>query len=172
MMIGESARGKVVVALCVFGLASPTERVQTPVDVKELADYRLTATVFRQFEHASRLIAEVTRNDPDFVRAPLFTREVAVLGDAPAMATGLDVRLRNHPKLAKAVDTAQIGAREYSKFAIALLAARLAYGFVKAGVLRRVPDGVATDNLAFVASHEAEVTTVLKVMGIESPPSP
>src|SRR4030095_9102626 len=61
---------------------------QASVDVYDLADYRLTAQTFEQFVHASGLIAEITRHDPAFTYAPLFTKDVAVDGDAPTVASG------------------------------------------------------------------------------------
>jgi hypothetical protein len=140
---------------------------QTPIEVEELALYRLTPAVFTRFEIASRSIAMVTRKDPAFARDPLFTREVVVSGDAPAVATTLETRLRTHPDLARSLGAAKLSAREYTRFAIALFAARLAHGFVKAGVLRGVPDGAAAANVAFVESHEEAITALLVGLGID-----
>ena len=53
-------------------------------------------------------------------------------------------------------------------FALALLGARLAHGFIDAGLLRNVPPGVAADNVQFVTEHHVEVSAVLKKLGIES----
>jgi hypothetical protein len=139
---------------------------QAPIDVYDLADYRLTSEAFAQFAQASRLIGEVTRNDPAFRYAPLFTKEVALDGDAVAVAAGLVARLENHPKLVAALQTAKMTSREYSKFAIALLAAHMAHGFIKTGVLQQVPRGAPTDNVAFVNTHESEITTVLSELGM------
>ena len=69
-----------------------------------------------------------------------------------------------------ALVSAQITAREYTKFALALIAARLAHGFVKSGVLRGVPAGVAADNVAFVDANQAAIGDVLKRLGIETVP--
>lgn len=146
------------------GLASP---VQATFTAKELAGYRLTLPVFKQFAHASRLIAIATREDPRLADNPLFTREVSVLGDAPMMATELEARLNSEPALATALWAANMSAREYTKFALALFAARLAHGFMKSGALRFVPAGVATENVAFIEGHQAEVAEVLRVMGVE-----
>lgn len=152
-----------------FGvLTHASGAVQPAFDVKELAAYRLTAPVFTQFAEASRLIAAVTGHDAAFARSPLFTEEISVSGDAPIVAAKLQARLQNHPTLARALQQAKITAREYTRFALALLAARLAHGFVKAGVLRKVPAGVAADNVAFVEAHQVEIAAVLKTLGIES----
>jgi hypothetical protein len=105
--------------------------------------------------------------DPAFVRDPLFTREVVVSGDAPAAAKTLESRLRTHPDLARSLSVAKLSAREYTRFAIALFAARLAHGFVKAGVLRGVPDGAAAANVAFVQSHEDAIASLFADLGIE-----
>jgi hypothetical protein len=52
-------------------------------------------------------------------------------------------------------------------FALAMVAARLAHGFVKTGVIRRVPDGAAAANVAFVEAHEAQITSLLADLGID-----
>jgi hypothetical protein len=151
----------------IFALLVQTGAGQPAFDRKELAAYRLTVPVFKQFEHASRLIADVTRADPAFATSPLFTKEITLSGDAPAMAAELEARLRNHSALAHALRTAKISARDYATFTLALIAARLAHGFVHAGVLR-VPAGVAADNVTFVEQHHVEIVAVLKTLGIES----
>jgi hypothetical protein len=154
----------------VAAFAAPETRsfAQAPVNVYDLADYRLTAQVFEQFVHASGLVAEVTRHDPAFTYAPLFTKDVALDGDAPTVASGLAARLENHAGLAGALQTAKLTPREYSKFAIALVGAHLAHEFVKAGVLQRVPPGAPTNNVEFVKTHEADVIAVLADLGIRN----
>ena len=155
----------VMVLVTTIGLAS-TADAQAPIDVYDLADYRLTAPVFEQFVQASGRIAEVTRSDVAFNFAPLFTKDVALDGDVVTMATALTARLENHTGLAAALESAKLTPREYSKFAIALIAAHLAHGFIKAGVLQRVPEGAPTNNVEFVKTHEAEVTATLEALGI------
>jgi hypothetical protein len=140
---------------------------QAPLDVDELAQYRLTSTVFVQFQAASRSIGAATREDPAFALDPLFTREIVSSGDAAAAATALETRLQAHPALVRALRAAKLSAREYTKFALAAFGARLAHGFVKTGVLRRVPDGAAAENVAFVQAHEAEITALLAGLGID-----
>jgi hypothetical protein len=157
----------VVGVLLLTILADSSEAVQRSFDLRELAEYQLTVPVFKQFEQASSLIAVATHDDARFVDAPLFTREVAVSGDAPAMAAQLEARLQNEPALANALRAAKITSREYTTFALALFAARLAHGFVNAGVLRRVPPGVATDNVKFVDEHQTEITAILKEIGVD-----
>jgi hypothetical protein len=148
-----------------IGLAS-TADAQAPIDVHDLADYRLTAPVFEQFVQASGRIAAVTRSDVAFNFAPLFTKDVALDGDVVAMATALTARLENHTGLAAALESTKLTAREYSKFAIALVAAHLAHGFIKAGVLQRVPEGAPANNVEFVKTHETEINDVLAELGI------
>lgn len=140
---------------------------QAPFTVYDLADYRLTQQVFDQFVQASARIADITEHDPAFRYAPLFTKDVALSGDATVVAQGLAARLENHPGLAAAVADAKLTPREYAKFAISLVAAHLAHGFVKAGVLQRVPDGAPTINVDFVKTHEADVTAVLARLGVQ-----
>ena len=139
---------------------------QTPIDVYELADYRLTTEVFDRFVQASSRIADVTRGDASFSYAPLFTKDVALSDDAVAAATGLVARLENHKALAAALDGAKITPREYAKFAITLIAAHLAHRFLASGVLPRVPAGAPTINVEFVKTHEADVIAVLANLGI------
>ena len=158
---------RVLLGFIVCASVAATATAQAPLDVNELAQYRLTDPVFTRFKEASRVIAVVTREDPAFSRDPLFTREVAVSGDAPAAAAALESRLRTHPALADALRAAKLSARDYTKFALALFAARLAHGFVKAGVLRRVPPGTAAANVAFVDAHETEIRELLEQLRID-----
>ena len=153
------------VVACI-GWAASVASAQAPIDVYDLADYRLTPPVFEQFVQASGRIAEITRHDPAFTYAPLFTKDVALSGDAPAMAAGLIARLENHTGLSAALETAKLTPREYAKFAIVLLAAHVAHGFVKAGVLQRVPAGAPASNVEFVKAREAEVMAVLADLGV------
>ena len=151
-------------------LTTPPADVQTAVyTVKEIAGYRLAAPVFERFDRASRLIAVATREDPRLAENPPFTRDVSVLEDVVVAAGALDERLRNEPALAAALQAARMTAHEYTTFALALFAARLAHGFVKSGVMRYVPEGVTKENVAFVEAHQAEVAAVLQALGVEDP---
>jgi len=153
-----------VVLLGLVAHAQPA--AQAPVDVTDLADYRLTQPVFDQFVKASRLVADITREDPAFRYAPLFTKDVALTGDAPSETMGIIARLENHTGLSAALKTANITPREYAKFAITLIGAHLAHGFLNSGVLRRVPSGAPTINVEFVRTHQTEVDAVLEVIGV------
>lgn len=137
-----------------------------PIDVNDLADYRLTDAVFTQFVDASRQLVAVTRTESRFTYAPLFTKEIALSGDAPEMATGLMARLENDPALAAALAAANVTAREYSKFALTLVAAHLAHEFISAGVLKGVPSGAPAQNVDFIGAHRTSVTDVLALLGI------
>jgi hypothetical protein len=136
-------------------------------DTKTLAEYRLTEPVFKRFAHATRLLSNITHADARFEREPLITREISVSGDAPEMAAALQRRLDSEPALAAALFAADISAHEYALFAIALFAARMAAGFVKSGAMRRVPPGVAAENVAFVTAHEREITALLKQLKLD-----
>ena len=140
---------------------------QRGFDAKELAAYRLTPAVFKRFAHATRLIAAISEREARFQKEPLFTREISVAGDAPEMATALEKRLDSDPSLAAALFAADIGAHEYAAFAISLFAARLAQGFLKSGAMRRVPAGVAADNVAFADAHATEIAALLKQLKLE-----
>jgi hypothetical protein len=165
---GVRGRGAALL-LALFVSASPAVPfpAQTPIDVDELALYRLTPEVFSQFDEASRAIAAASRTDPALMQNPLFTREIVLSDDAVAAATALETRLQAHAVLVRALREAKLSAREYTKFALTLFAARMAHGFVKAGVLRGVPDGAASANVAFVQKHEKEITALLAILGLD-----
>lgn len=138
----------------------------TPPDAQELARYRLTPAAFEAFSRASRRLAEAMAADPRFASAPLFTHDLVVAGDVEESSRTIEGRLQADPPLRAALEAARVTPREYTVFAMALVAARLAHGFVKAGVLPGVPAGVAADNVAFVDRHEAAVAAVLALLGI------
>ena len=148
------------------GLVKVPVTAQSPIDVYELVDYRLTTEVFERFVQANGRIVDITQHDSSFTYAPLFTKDVALSGDAVAEAAGLVARLANHAGLAAALEAAKITPREYSKFAITLIAAHLAYRFLNAGVLPRVPSGAPAINVEFVKTHESDVTAALAYLGI------
>ena len=157
-----AARCAAAAAVVLSGAAG----AQTAIDVYELADYRLTSEVFERFARASHRVADVTREDPAFTFAPLFTKDVALSGDAVEAAAGLVARIENHPGLKAALEGAGITTREYTKFAITLIAAHLAQGLIASGVLPRVPAGAPTINVAFVEAHASDVTAALASHGI------
>jgi hypothetical protein len=156
---------RIVAAAMAMLLAIPIS-AQSPIDVYELADYRLTTEVFERFVTANGPIVEILERDSTFTYAPLFTKELALSGDAVAEAAGLVARLSNHAGLAAALEAAKITPREYAKFVITLIVAHLAHSFVKAGVLPRVAPGAATVNVEFVKAHESDVTAALARIGI------
>ena len=153
----------IVAAICALSAVSATQ----PFDAHTLANYRLTLPVFTRFAHATRLLASQMRSDPRFEHEPLFSKDVAVAGDAVEMATALRRRLDNDATLSAALFAADISAHEYATFALALVGARLAHGFLESGAMRRVPSGVAADNVAFVAEHLAAIRTALSQLGLE-----
>jgi len=167
----SAARGALATLMFVgtiAGLVTVRVTAQSPIDVYELADYRLTTEVFERFVQANGRIVDITRTDSSFTYAPLFTKDVALSGDAVAEAAGLVARLANHTGMAAALEAAKITPREYSKFAITLIAAHLAHGFLNAGVLTRVPSGAPTVNVEFVKTHESDVTAALASLGIRN----
>ncbi len=154
-----------VIALLAVALAPLS--AQSPGTVKELAEYRLTTTVFQRFVPASRGIAAALTADPRLAADPPFTREVVVSGDAAEVAPALEARLTREPALAAALSAAKISPHDYATFAIVLIGARLAHGFVKSGAIRFVPPGVAADNVAFIEANEREVAQVLQMLEVE-----
>jgi hypothetical protein len=137
------------------------------LDRRELAAYRLTATVFERFRDASQQIAIVMARDASFRAAPLFSHEIVRGGDVTEVSATLEGRLRNHAAISHALSAVPISARDYTKFALTLVAARLALGFLESGVLKAVPPGAATENVAFVRAHRAEVDRLFTELGIE-----
>jgi len=155
----------VLLGLC---LCSPlAARSQPAFDARQLANYRLTLPVFLRFAHATRLLAAQMRTDSRFERDPLFSRDVSVAGDAVEMDTTLRTRLDQDATLAAALFAADISAHEYATFALALLGARLAHGFLESGAMRLVPPGVAADNVAFVREHLPAIRAALIQLGLE-----
>lgn len=149
---------------CVAGSGHASAQAAFTVD--ELAGYGLTEEVFTRFAEATARLGQVVRNDARFDNAPLFTRELLMIEDAPTAAAQLDLRLRVEPALARALALSGLSPREYTRFALGLLAAHLADRFLATGALRGVPAGVTTDNVAFVRLHTGTVATVLAEMGI------
>lgn len=139
---------------------------QSPIEASELADYRLTAAVFERFVQANVAVVEITERDLAFADAPLFTKDFALSGDAAAEAARLMARLSNHAGLTSALGAAKITAREYSTFAMTLIAAHLAHGFLKSGAMSRVPPGAPASNVEFVKAHERDVAAALAALGI------
>jgi hypothetical protein len=150
-----------------LGILPVSAAAQQPFDQKELAAYRLTDPVFSRFVHATRLIADASRKEPRLEQAPLFTKQIAVLGDVLEMAAELHARLEQEPAFRSALFAAEIDAREFTMFALALFAARLAHGFVKAGLIHVMPDGVAGANVAFAEAHQVEIGTLFAELGLE-----
>jgi hypothetical protein len=145
-----------LVALLSLGLSGETGAGQNAWGVNELAEYRLTVPVFTQFGHASHLIAVATGDDLTFIRAPLFTKEVALSGEVQAMAIALEARLTHEPLLAAALRDAGMTAHDYTKFSLVLIAARFAHEFVAAGIIRSVPAGAAASTIATATAPDAK----------------
>jgi hypothetical protein len=160
--------GTVTALLLTWGLLACGPQAEPGnLDRRELAAYRLTVSVLERFRDASHRIAIVVARDPSFRKAPLFSQEIVQGGDVVEVSATLEARLRSHPGLSHALRAAAISARDYTRFALTLVAARLALGFLESGVLKTVPFGAATDNVAFVRAHRAEVDDLFTELGIE-----
>jgi hypothetical protein len=158
---------RIISSALVVLLLSAGLSAQAEFGVTEIAEYRLDAGVFQRFDRASRLIAAATQADARFARDPLLTKDILLSGDVLPMAIALEARLRNEPAFAGAFFAADLTPHEYTKFVLALVAARLAHGFVKSGVIRRVPPGVHADNVTFVDAHLVRIQAVMKDLGVE-----
>jgi hypothetical protein len=152
---------------CCLALLPSFAAAQQAFDQKELAAYRLTEPVYLRFAHAARLITAASKKDPRLEQAPIFTKQIAVSGDILEMATLLSTRLDEEPAFRSALFAAEIDAHEFTTFALALFAARLAHGFVKAGLIHVMPDGVAGGNVAFAEAHQVDIGTLFAEMGVE-----
>lgn len=155
--------GVVVIGL----LAVSPVTTQHGITRKELAEYRLTAGTFEKFLRASQRIAAIVNHSTAFRAAPLFPQEIAQGGDVTIVAMELEARLRHDPGLSSALAAASMSAREYTKFVLTLVAARLADGFLEAGLLKTVPSGAAAENVAFVRAHRVATDAVLVDLGVE-----
>jgi hypothetical protein len=163
---GEYVTVLAVLVVCVVVVSGAAEH-QRPLEPRELAAYRLTPAAFAQFREASDSVARVIADDPAFVAEPLFSQEVVQGGEVAEVSARLEARLRDHRGLHAALRTAGMTPRAYTTFALTLVAARLSLGFLDAGVLKSVPAGAATENVAFVRAHRAEVDRVLQRLAIE-----
>lgn len=155
-----------LLALALLGGSAVPAAAQEPPSPQELATYRLTDPVFEKFQDASRRIAAVMAAESRFRYAPLLTREIVQSDDASVAAAQLMTRLDNEPPFVEALHAAGLTSREFTMFALTLVGARLAHGFVESGALRSVPKGVPTDNVAFVAVHLQDVLDVLRALGV------
>jgi hypothetical protein len=160
------------VAACAISaaLGGHPAAAQTSAPALEIARYRLTEPVFTQFRRASQSLV-VAVKERGRTEIPLFTREIAVTGDLLTAAEALEARLNGDAAFTHALSTAGLTPRQYTRFALALIAARLAHGFMQAGMLKSVPAGAPTDNVAFVASRVDDVDRVLAALGVERSPS-
>ena len=156
-----------VLVLAAVLLVSGQQPDRGTIDRRELAAYRLTAADFEQFRNASARIALVIADDASFRAQPLFSEEITQSGDVTEVSATLEARLRSHTGLSEALTAAKMSARDYAKCALTLIAARLALGFLDAGVLPTVPPGAAADNVAFVRAHRTAVDEMLKALAIE-----
>ena len=156
-----------VVACAGFVASSAVVTAQRPIDQRELAEYRLTEPVYERFAHGARLIVAASRKQPSLEEAPLFTRDTAVSGNAVEVAALLLARLEQEPAFRTALFAADIDAREFTLFALALFGARLAHGLIQAGVIHVMPESVAGGNVAFVAARQVEIQALLAQMGID-----
>ncbi len=156
-----------VLLLAAALLVSDQQADRGKLDRRELAAYRLTTTDFEQFRSASARIAIVIAHDASFRAQPLFSQEIAQGGDVTEVSATLEARLRSHAGLSEALTAAKMSARDYTKCALTLVAARLALGFLDSGVLKTVPPGAAAENVAFVRAHRTVVDDMLEELGIE-----
>jgi hypothetical protein len=166
-LIGLTMPLQLMLALFVVVGAQSSPSAQSSFTATQLAEYPLTVAAFTKFAHATRLMIAATRDEPRFVDRPLFSKAIFVSGDAPEMAAALQQRLDSDPLLATALFAADMSARDYTKFALTLVAARLAQGFLNSGVMRGVPAGVAESNVRFIGAHEKDVAALLKEMRLE-----
>jgi hypothetical protein len=157
----------VTVLLLTALLVSGQQADRGTLDHRELAAHRLTTAGFEQFRDASARIAIVIADDASFRAQPLFSEEITQSGDVTDASATLEARLRSHTGLSQALTAAKMSARDYTKCALTLVAARLALGFLDSGVLKTVPPGVAADNVAFVRAHRTAVDEMLKELAIE-----
>ena len=83
----------------------------------------------------------------------------------PKSLAEMEAALKAHPGAAKAMATAGITPREYSRCLMALLQAGMIEGFSQGKAdLAKLPPGVNPENVKFVREHKAELEAMQKAM--------
>jgi hypothetical protein len=73
-------------------------------------------------------------------------------------------QLQKEPRLAAALASAGMSAREFSKFMFAMLGASFAASLQKSGMLKELPKEVNAENVKFILEHEAELQKLQEEM--------
>ena len=83
----------------------------------------------------------------------------------PKSLAEMEAALKAHPGAQKALTTAGISPREYSRCLMALLQAGMVEGFSQGKAdLSKLPPGVNPENVKFVREHKAELEAMQKAM--------
>ena len=182
-----------IVALSAIVGIGAQVRSEDDADRRELEQYRLTADTLKKVEVAVVAAANAMKNDPIVQMWQEANREAealqqknnltaaearrlqqlkAIIESEPfdvnvnaATLTEMAAQLEKIPPLASALNDAGLTPREYAKFMFAMSLAGMARGFQKAaGTNQPLVPGVPTENVKFVAEHEAELERLGKVI--------
>ncbi len=83
------------------------------------------------------------------------------LGDAKTLSE-MEAQVRKVPAMARALASAGLAPREYSKIMMAMVPAAMAAGMKKSGLLKTLPKEFNAENVKFIEDHEAELTAMQK----------
>ena len=167
-------------------------------DFKEIVAYRLTLPALQKVMQATTNMAEAAKNDPRYKQQAALEAEIKKLEDKDELTDADEARLeklrsdleqlettRNpaannqtlsqmaaaierEPLAAKALASAGISAREYTKFILASFQAGMVAGMMKQGLIKEVPKDLAAtinmDNVKFVQDHAAELEAFANAM--------
>ena len=182
-----------IVALSAIVGIGAQVRSEEDADRQELEQYRLTTDTLKKVEVAVLAAANAMKNDPIVQAWQDAKREAETLQKKYELTAAEARRLQQlqaiiesepfdvnvnaetltemaaqlakiHP-LASALKDAGLTPREYAKFMFAMSLAGMAHGFQKAaGTNRPLVPGVPTENVKFVAEHEAELERLGKLI--------
>ncbi len=83
------------------------------------------------------------------------------LGNAKTLSE-MEAQVRKVPAMNRALASAGLSAREYSKMMLAMVQASMAAGMKKGGLLKTLPKEINAENVKFIEDHEAELTAMQK----------
>ena len=164
---------------------------QVDADAKEIASYRLTMESIRKLDVAMRAAFAEMEKDPKYQALRKVEEEIEAiekkedateaddarlealreqkekmeaetdLGDAKTLSE-MEAQVRKVPAMARALASAGLSPREYSKIMLAMVPAAMAAGMKKSGLLKTLPKEVNAENVKFIEDHEAELAAMQK----------
>lgn len=103
-------------------------------------------------------------SDAEQARLELLREKIEALGDADDVLSDgdqslsdMEASIRKTPVMARALQSAGLTPREYSKFMLCLFQATVTAGMKKSGLMKEIPAEVPPENVKFAEEHEAEL---------------